>query len=213
MALRQKIRTLLPWLPVYLWQRIARHTVVRGPVHLIIALADHSEPSYVPNPPGGYAEREVQDQRLERWCKEYPMAVRDWRDHDGFPFRHTYFYPAEQYDKGLLDRPAEHCHALLWRGRNPPAPRAPLRRWSAKLLAGRKASAGALRKPCPAASRWWRHVSVLSRNWSRMATRASWCRRATPERWPREFCSSSATASWGNAWVRQAGRPLRRTST
>jgi hypothetical protein len=111
MILWQKVRTTLPWLPVYLWQRIARDTVVRGPVHLIIALADHFEPSYAPNPPGGYAEKDVQDQRLERWCREYPMAVRDWRDHDGFPFRHTYFYPAEQYDKGLLDRLAEHCHA------------------------------------------------------------------------------------------------------
>ena len=111
MVLWQKVRTTLPWLPVYLWQRIARDTVVRGPVHLIIALADHFEPSYAPNPPGGYAEKDVQDQRLERWCREYPMAVRDWRDHDGFPFRHTYFYPAEQYDKGLLDRLAEHCHA------------------------------------------------------------------------------------------------------
>jgi hypothetical protein len=24
---------------------------------------------------------------------------------------HTYFYPAEQYDEGLVDRLAEHCHA------------------------------------------------------------------------------------------------------
>jgi len=111
MALWQKAWTTLPWLPVYLWQRMTRHTVVRGPVHLIMALADHFEPAYVPNPPGGYADRDVQERRLERWCREYPMAVRDWRDHDGFPLRHTYFYPAEQYDRGLLDRLAEHCHA------------------------------------------------------------------------------------------------------
>jgi hypothetical protein len=39
------------------------------------------------------------------------MAVRDSRDHDGFPLRHTYFYPAEQYDKDLLDLLAEDCRA------------------------------------------------------------------------------------------------------
>jgi hypothetical protein len=33
-----------------------------------------------------------------------------WRDDEGRPFRHTYFYPAEQYDATLIDRLAEHCH-------------------------------------------------------------------------------------------------------
>jgi len=111
MAGWQKIRSALPWLPGYLWQRVTRHTLSDGPVHLIIALADHFEPAYVPYPPGGYAEKNIQEQRLEQWCKEYPRAVGEWRDQDGFPFRHTYFYPAEQYDKDLLDRLAEHCDA------------------------------------------------------------------------------------------------------
>jgi hypothetical protein len=34
-----------------------------------------------------------------------------WRDHEGRAFPHTYFYPAEQYDRGLLDQLAEHCGA------------------------------------------------------------------------------------------------------
>jgi hypothetical protein len=38
-------------------------------------------------------------------------VVEDWRDADGRPFRHTYFFPAELYDKALIDRLAEHCHA------------------------------------------------------------------------------------------------------
>jgi hypothetical protein len=33
-----------------------------------------------------------------------------WRDSEGRPFVHTYFYPAEQYDQGLIDRMAQHCH-------------------------------------------------------------------------------------------------------
>jgi len=111
MIVWQKIRSVVPWVPGYLWQRMTRRAGVRGHAHLIVGLADHFEPSYVPNPPGGYAKRDVQERRLERWCREYPILVQDWRDRDGFPFRHTYFYPAEQYDKGLLDRLAEHCHA------------------------------------------------------------------------------------------------------
>jgi len=107
----QKIRNVLPWLPGYVWQRLTRSTASRGPVHLMIAMADHFEPTYVPNPPGGYAERDVQEQRVEQWCRDYPQAVGEWRDQEGFPFRHTYFYPAEQYDKGLLDRLAGHCRA------------------------------------------------------------------------------------------------------
>ena len=52
-----------------------------------------------------------QEQRMERWCREYPRVVDLWRDHDGRPFVHTYFYPAEQYDRGHISRLADHCHA------------------------------------------------------------------------------------------------------
>jgi hypothetical protein len=37
------------------------------------------------------------------------MLADPWRDSDGYPFRHTYFYPAEQYEESLLDILAEHC--------------------------------------------------------------------------------------------------------
>ncbi|MGH9448437.1 MAG: hypothetical protein ACRD3O_22370, partial [Terriglobia bacterium] len=71
-------------------------------MHLIIALADHFEPSIDYRQPRRYATRDVQEQRLTRWCNTYPSAVRSWPDSDGRPFCHTYFYPAEQYDEGLL---------------------------------------------------------------------------------------------------------------
>jgi len=81
------------------------------PVHLIIALADHFEPETVPEAPGTYARRDERARRVERWCTEYPKVVEPWRDADGQPLRHTYFYPAEHYDKSLIDRLAEHCQA------------------------------------------------------------------------------------------------------
>lgn len=33
----------------------------------------------------------------------------EWRDTDGYPMRHSYFYPAEQYHPALIGRLAEHC--------------------------------------------------------------------------------------------------------
>jgi hypothetical protein len=84
---------------------------VHEPVHLMIAVADHFEPAI--DPAGG--EKRVpmseRERRLVWWNREYPKAVDPWRDHDGRPFVHTYFYPAEQYDEGLLEMIAEHCQS------------------------------------------------------------------------------------------------------
>jgi len=99
----------LHWLPSYGLQRLVRRPRRELPVHLMIAIADHFEPSFVPGAPGTCAAPDEQERRVERWCREYPRAVEAWRDIDGRPFRHTYFYPGEQYDKRLIDRLAAHC--------------------------------------------------------------------------------------------------------
>lgn len=98
------------WLPNYAWQRLTR-SVPRGNVHLIFLLADHFEPSIVPGDGRARAPFSEQDRRVEQWCSEYPRAVDSWRDQEGRPLVHTYFFPAEQYERGLVDRLAEHCHA------------------------------------------------------------------------------------------------------
>ena len=94
----------------FVWQRLSRRSL-SGPVHLIFALVDHFEP-YM-GQLGGMArvERGEQVRRLEWWCREYPSVIDRWRDHDGKPFVHSYFYPAEDYDPGLIEMLAEHCHA------------------------------------------------------------------------------------------------------
>jgi hypothetical protein len=98
------------WLPSYLLQRFGR-SAPRGTVHLIFALADHFEPAIVPEDGRARAPYPEQERRVARWCSDYPRAIQSWRDHDGQPFVHTYFYPAEQYDRGLVDRLAAHCHS------------------------------------------------------------------------------------------------------
>jgi hypothetical protein len=103
-----KLRSTLRWLPAWAWQQLYRPRP-RRPVHLLIAIADHFEPAILPSNPGRFAPRDDQERRLERWCREYPSAMGGWRDADGYPLRHTYFYPAEQYDPILIERLAEHC--------------------------------------------------------------------------------------------------------
>ena len=83
---------------------------VSGPVHLIFALADHFEPAIDPSDGRNRVPRAEQERRLEWWCQEYPKAAGAWRDSEGRPFVHTYFYPAEQYDEALVASLADHCH-------------------------------------------------------------------------------------------------------
>jgi len=96
-------------LPSATWRALS--PPARGPVHVILALADHFEPAIDPEDGQKRVPRSEQERRLDSWVREYPKIVDRWRDHDGRPFVHTYFYPAEQYDQGLLEMLADHCHA------------------------------------------------------------------------------------------------------
>jgi len=109
MSLRKKIAYGRKVLPGGTWRALSAR--VSEPVHLIIAVADHFEPAIDPEDGQKRVPRTEQERRLEWWSREYPKAVERWRDHDGRPFVHTYFYPAEQYDEGLLEMIAEHCHS------------------------------------------------------------------------------------------------------
>jgi hypothetical protein len=96
-------------LPSATWRALV--SPPRRPVHLIIALADHFEPAIDPEDGQKRVPRPEQERRLEFWVREYPKIADAWRDHDGRRLVHTYFYPAEQYDQGLLEMLAEHCHS------------------------------------------------------------------------------------------------------
>jgi hypothetical protein len=81
------------------------------PLHLVIGLADHFEPMNRIATSGSSVDAREQERRVKKWCQEYPAAVEAWRDYEGLPLRHTYFYPAEDFDGSLIDRLAEHCHS------------------------------------------------------------------------------------------------------
>jgi len=109
MSLGKKIAYARKVLPGGTWRTLS--APVREPVHLIMAVADHFEPAIDPSGGQKRVPRSEQERRLEWWSREYPRAAERWRDHDVRPFVHTYFYPAEQYDEGLLDILAEHCRS------------------------------------------------------------------------------------------------------
>jgi hypothetical protein len=109
MSLGQVIAYAGKVLPGGTWQALRpRRSGVR---HLIVALADHFEPAISPEGGQKRVSREEQELRLDRWRQEYPKVADHWRDSDGCPFVHTYFYPAEQYDQGLLEILVDHCHS------------------------------------------------------------------------------------------------------
>jgi hypothetical protein len=94
------------WLPTYLrdWRR--RGLPRPGePVHLLLCVCDHFEPKL-----GGAGPTRAAS-RVARWVEDYPKAFAGFRDSDGRPPRHTFFYPAEEYEPEYLDALAGLCKA------------------------------------------------------------------------------------------------------
>lgn len=76
-----------------------------APRHVLLALADHFEPDADGADPG------LARRRVAEWVSTYPEALGQFRDADGRPPRHTFFYPVEVYDRGHLDALAGPCRA------------------------------------------------------------------------------------------------------
>jgi hypothetical protein len=92
------------WLPSYLRQAPRRwFGRAGGPVHLLLCVADHYEPNL------GGASEAVARRRVERWVAEYPRLFGDFRDSDGRPPRHSFFYPIETYHADHIDALGELC--------------------------------------------------------------------------------------------------------
>lgn len=96
------------WLPAWLVDR-AERTLARftqridappysDPTpHLFFAVCDHYEPLH------GGVNRARGHARVQRWHEQYPVVTRDFRDDDGRPPRHSFFYPGEQYAPEYLE--------------------------------------------------------------------------------------------------------------
>lgn len=99
-----KLKHALPWLARYPFVR-ANSLLNRSSEkkHIIFTVANHFEPSWKAK---GFYDLESQYRRLEDWHKMARKTSEAVIDADGTRFRHTNFYPAEQYDYKLLEQMA-----------------------------------------------------------------------------------------------------------
>ncbi len=96
----------LPWLVRYPGSRAASflERTAFEKKHVIITVANHFEPAWTE---GGVLDLNTQLDRLNAYHKIARATGNAVKDADGTKFRHTNFYPAEQYDPAILDIMAE----------------------------------------------------------------------------------------------------------
>ena len=93
------------WVPSYLAGREPDIPVPPGtPIDVIVMLGDHFEP-YL-----GAPERPVAVERVREWYVRFPEMASLHRDADGNPPQHTFFYPYDELDPGLLHTLADLCY-------------------------------------------------------------------------------------------------------
>ncbi|MBA3765588.1 MAG: hypothetical protein H0W99_01115 [Acidobacteria bacterium] len=104
-----KLAWSLPWLARYpLWRAkelVRRVTEATAKQHILIFVANHFEPFW--NEQGQKLDLSTQQRRLEEWCAMAEKTGQAVRDSAGAAFRHTLFYPGEEYQAPLLDRMAQ----------------------------------------------------------------------------------------------------------
>ena len=95
-----RYKNLHTWLPGYardVWRR-SHEPPFNGLRHILFALCDHFEPLW------GKAPDDVGDDRVRVWQERYPLMTASFRDADGKPPQHTFFYPGEEFRPGFFDR-------------------------------------------------------------------------------------------------------------
>jgi hypothetical protein len=99
-------RDMQRWLPAYLKERQRFQTPKSDDeVHVLLCIADHFEPK------AGKASVETGTKRVATWVEQYPKQFGHFRDSDGRPPRHSFFFPIEEYEKEYLDALAGLCRA------------------------------------------------------------------------------------------------------
>lgn len=99
------IRGVHRWLGSYLFGKKRRRPDPEKPLDVLIAVCDHYEPKRADATPAKAKAR------VQQWVDEYPRLFDRFRDSDGCPPRHSFFYPAEEYEAEYLDMLAKLCRA------------------------------------------------------------------------------------------------------
>lgn len=103
-----------PWMFDWAVQRCWRVTPLGNkirpekPAHVLLALCDHFEPTWTGDPRApGQAPATTARNRVTAWRQQYPKVIEHLQDSSGFPPRHSFFYPGDQYTFSLVEPLAE----------------------------------------------------------------------------------------------------------
>lgn len=93
------------WLWGYLKSLRWRSGKTGAPQHVFLTLCDH----YEPLGPADTLGLDYGRPCVARWLQEYPALFTGFRDADGRPPQHTFFYPEDQYVEELVEGVAGLC--------------------------------------------------------------------------------------------------------
>lgn len=91
------------WAPDYIRNRLTRRRT-ELPVTILFSFVDHFEPRQRDDDP-----LDLQIERVKAWVSGYEKLCKGHADSSGRTPQHTYFFPQEQYDPGVLDILGAHC--------------------------------------------------------------------------------------------------------
>lgn len=105
-SIYNKLKWNLPWLMRYPFVRLNNflQSKSENPKHLIFTIANHFEPAWSDD---GLLGLDEQHRRLDHYYQLARKTGDAVRDADGTKFRHTNFYPAEQYDYDIVQKAAQ----------------------------------------------------------------------------------------------------------
>lgn len=98
-------RNALVWIGSYLRNALRPTPRVRGTRHVLFCFVDHFEPQW------HRPTQDVADERVRRWCTEYPAMAAKFKDADGVHPQHCFFFPEEEYQKPHLNDLMTMCKA------------------------------------------------------------------------------------------------------
>jgi hypothetical protein len=93
----------LHWSTVVRLLRSRRKFAENAALRVFLCVADHHEPMVRGAP------MHIQQERTDRWLREYPRSVAGLEDSRGRSPQHTFFYPAEEYNPAHIEKLAGLC--------------------------------------------------------------------------------------------------------
>lgn len=98
----EKLKWSVPWLARYPFERAGNllRAGSSAKKHVIVTIANHFEPAWSEN---GWLDLNTQLRRLDDYYKSAEKTGNSVRDADGTKFRHTNFFPIEQYDSRIVN--------------------------------------------------------------------------------------------------------------